>query len=116
MEKRYLIAKDPGFTRKIAFIDKQSMGERLTTDLIKIVESTGDSENQKGFEASAPTLYFFIDGISQVEAIKSFSHLGSYYLKQDSLNESVVVFCHSFNEGMFDSSTPALNKVIQFFN
>ncbi len=116
MEKKYLIGKDDGYVRKIAFIDQREIGGKLTTEIMDIVEKSGNSEKYLGFEASSPTLYYFIDNPSLFKEIIQIHHQGALYQRHRTPSRAVIVFCHEKNFDSFDLSTTALDKILQFFS
>lgn len=92
-KKNYQIAVDEGFARKIVFINKHAFITRSLSEIIPLAEEAGDEEKFRGFHATAPTIYCWMDKFHQQKWDSYYSHQGSLYMRQNSHKE-IVVFCH----------------------
>lgn len=95
-EKIYRIAKDEGFARKIVFINKElkNKGYPNLPSIMPIVEQAGNEEKFKGFYASAPTIYTYMDNFFDVEWEKFYRHQGSLYERHQCSHPEIIVYCH----------------------
>lgn len=105
-QKNYRLADDPGYARKIAFVNKQSKDFESPniSKVIPIIEASGNEEKYKGYYASAPTIYTFIDNFHLTEFESHYRHQGSLYERQECSHPDVVVYVHimkldSYQEG-----------------
>lgn len=94
--KNYQIADDPGYARKIVFINKQSSSFECPnlSKVMPIIEDAGNDEKFKGFLASAPTIYTFLDNFYITEFESHYRHQGSLYERQKCSHPDVVVYAH----------------------
>ena len=95
-EKIYRIADDPGYVRKIAFIDKSVKAKGLDrlSKIMPFVEEAGNEMKFKGFYASAPTIYRYMDKLNDVEWEPFYRHQGSLYERHHCPHPDIVVYCH----------------------
>jgi hypothetical protein len=116
--KKYLIGDDKGFVRKVVLIDKTCQDPKIKTfgsNLIKIAEASGDSDMFRGFEATAPTLYIYVDNFETIKEVGSFVSEGSLYEAQWSGHSSVLVYCHVKTLDDFNANTSAFTKASSLF-
>ncbi len=93
--KNYLLVKDEGFVRKIVFLNKDSREDfRNLANVIPEVEQTGDTEKYRGYFATAPTLYLYVDSFYDKEWDREFIYQGSLYKKHFCQSTDIVVYCH----------------------
>lgn len=104
--KNYQIGDDPGYARKIVFVNKQSNDFESPNirNVMPIIEECGDEEKFKGFLASTPTIYSFLDNFEHTDFASYYRHQGSLYQRQKCTHPDVVVYAHimkldSFQEG-----------------
>lgn len=117
MKGPYLIGEDNGFIKKIVLIDKATNDPKLKkfgSYAIQIAEASGDNEIFRGFYATAPTTYLYVDNFETFLEIGSFIHYGSLYEAQWSPHNSVRVYCYIKQEGETVSGT-AFEKAMPFF-
>ena len=92
-EKIYQIAVDEGFARKVVFINRDAFPDRNLSKVMPLVEQAGNEEKFRGFHASAPTIYCYMDNFHQQKWDAFYRHQGSLYERHDS-HQDIVVYCH----------------------
>ena len=88
----YEISDDPGHPRKVVFICKDAFPDRNLAKVMPLVEQAGNEEKYRGFHASAPTIYCFMDNFHQQIFEPFYEYNGSLYARHNS-HSDLVVFC-----------------------
>lgn len=80
--------------KKIAFIDKGAKKSIGPSEIARIVEETGSSDEYLGHVNSVPQIFNFVDNLKDVFPGEKFTFEGSYYEEHECRNKSLRVFCH----------------------
>jgi hypothetical protein len=114
-EKKYLIGVDEGYCRKIAFIDKNStdFADRNLAKVMKYVEQAGNEEKFRGFYATTPTIYTYMDNFQEVIWDGYYRHQGSLYEKHECSHKDIIVYCHIRKLDEYEAGSAAAGKFIK---
>jgi hypothetical protein len=95
-EKVYIFAEDPGYARKIVFINKDAneFKSRNLSLVMPIVEKTGNEDQYLGYLASAPTIYTYLSNFHETAFEAFYRHQGSLYEMHQCPHKDIVVYCH----------------------
>jgi hypothetical protein len=108
-EKKYLIGTDNGYAMKVAFIQKGSkdFADRKLSTIMKFVELAGDEEKNRGFHASTPTIFTFMENLHEVEWEPFYRHQSSLYARHKSPHPDIIVYCHVKKLSGYEESSAA---------
>lgn len=107
-EKKFLIGKDDGHIRKIALIDgaKKEFYPNLSK-ILPIVEQTGNEERFRGFYATTPTIYRYLDNFKNIQWEPFVRYQGCLYELHQCSNPDIVVYCFSMKMNDYQNSSSA---------